>query len=174
MPHFQLNVQQGSYYAKFNGQDFPLIERVGERITLNVFGQTTDFTTKEATEIRLFTCDVCGENKSHISNYTTGCRIDKDGCKTCFECCGKQDMADLLALPVGGRSYLYLTKDDKGQWIVSNWPGTLKIAVPAPRKGRHNIARTRYDVWFSLEGAHFHGVQYGEWTQICHVRRIKG
>lgn len=174
MSHFQLNVQPGSYYAKFNGKNFPLIERVRERITLNIFGQPTDFTTKEAVEIHVFTCDVCGENKSHISNFTNGYGTDKDGRKTCFECCGKQDRADLLALPVGGRSCLYLAKDDNGQWSVSNWSGTLKIAVSTPRKGHHNIARTRYDVWFSLDGAQFHGVQYGEWTQICHVRRIKG
>lgn len=67
---------------------------------------------------------------------------------------------------------LYL-KHDKGGYYVSNWPGTLRFDCLI-RKGRHNIAGTRHDVWFDgPDGYVWHGTQYGEWTEICHCRRTQ-
>jgi hypothetical protein len=63
------------------------------------------------------------------------------------------------------------------RFSVTDWPGRLVIKLPDgyyPRKGRHNIAGTRRDVWFTFEGRTWHGVQYGEDTQLLHCRRLKG
>jgi hypothetical protein len=68
-----------------------------------------------------------------------------------------------------GRIALYYTGDE-----VINWPGTLRIPVDYSSAGRHNIAGTRTDVWFRFGGAEWHGVTYGEMTQIVHCKRKKG
>jgi len=39
----RIGVKSGSAYAKFNGQCFPIVEKIGNRISLNINGQTTDF-----------------------------------------------------------------------------------------------------------------------------------
>jgi hypothetical protein len=115
----------------------------------------------------VFNCHVCKQMITHDDTLTTGHGLDRDGNKTCFVCCGKQDREAMVR---DGRITLYLT--DKG---VTNWPGTLVFKpFTAPRKGYHNIARTRYDVWFVGPDKHiWHGVQYGEWTQICHCKRTR-
>ena len=67
-----------------------------------------------------------------------------------------------------GRIMLYLSNGE-----VMNWPGTLRFPAHV-RKGRHNIAGSRYDVWFAgPDGFQWHGVQYGDNTQICHCKRTK-
>jgi len=120
-----------------------------------------------------FTCHTCGENIIHTDTLTTGYGCDKDDNKVCFSCCGKED-ARVMA--TDGKITLYLTHDELisyGRGAVSNWPGTLIIPCTV-RKGRHNIARTRYDVWFTgPDGSQWHGVQYGENTQICHCRKLR-
>jgi hypothetical protein len=65
---------------------------------------------------------------------------------------------------------LYLNTKEK---TLSNWPGTFKIQLHYIRIGRHNMAGKRYDVWFDYAGNDFHGVTYGDFTQICHIKRIK-
>jgi hypothetical protein len=99
----------------------------------------------------------------------------------CYQCCGEMDVNDMRT---SGRALLYLTQEwcavyaDVGPArsrcnYVSNWPGTLKMRAYV-RKGRHNIARTRYDAWFTgPDGAKWHGVQYGENTQVVRCRRLK-
>jgi len=72
-----------------------------------------------------------------------------------------------------GRATLYLVKNDAGEWSATNWPGSLRFEIHHVRIGRHNIARTRKDVWFAADGAAWHGVQYGENTQILHCRKVK-
>lgn len=107
----------------------------------------------------------------------TGYGLDAEGNTYCYACCADRDRADMLAT---GRATLYLSGPHPDAysltaWRVSNWPGTLAFRCPAPRKGKHNVARTRYDVWFTgPDGAEWHGVQYGEWTQLVHCRRVKG
>jgi hypothetical protein len=70
-----------------------------------------------------------------------------------------------------GRAVLYLCESGR----LTNWPGSLQFRAHAMKEGRHNIAGTRIDVWFiGPDGARWHGTQYGEWTQLCHCRRVKG
>lgn len=62
---------------------------------------------------------------------------------------------------------------------VSNWPGSLKLKVYSMRIGSHNMANCRYDVWFEVLNPEtnrlekWHGVCYGDGTQICHCKRTK-
>ena len=114
-------------------------------------------------------CADCGK-ECIPDGCTTGYGIDKDDRKICFACCGENDRK---RLETDDRIDLYLTKNDAGEYTVSNWPGTLKIRCGTPRKGRHNIARTRYDVWFKAGGHEWHGVQYGENTQIVRCQKLK-
>lgn len=96
----------------------------------------------------------------------------------CYACCAETDQADMVA---DGRATLYLTHDQipRGTCYpfadghVSNWPGTLKLKCRVKR-GHHNIARHRYDAWFTgPDGKPWHGVQYGDNTQILHCRRVR-
>jgi hypothetical protein len=72
---------------------------------------------------------------------------------------------------------LYLTrksihKPNDGTWAVTNWPNTLSFPVQRITHDGHNIAGKRYDVWFyGPDGYVWHGVQYGETTQIVHCKR---
>lgn len=117
-----------------------------------------------------FTCAVCGETKQEPEDScTTGYGVNEKGEKICFACCGKLDTEEMEN---GRAPVLYLSKGKDGTWTVTNWPGTLRIPVSPPKKGRHNIAGSRYDVWFPFAGRHWHGVQYGEWTQVVHVKEI--
>lgn len=118
-----------------------------------------------------FVCSVCGrELQEREDSMTTGYGVDGDGNKSCFDCCGK---ADIEYMKENGKTILYLSKRDDG-WVVSNWPGTLKAHGVYVSKGRHNIAGTRYDTWFNGPDGHvWHGVRYGEWTEILHCKRTK-
>ena len=129
-----------------------------------------------------FKCNDCGEFKPVQTEGGTGYARLKDGSNICYECCGIRDRADMVKT---GRGVLYLSsvpapdcmKNQPWNTIrgrLSNWPGTLEFKVDATKKGRHNMAGSRYDVWFTgPDGKDWHGVQYGENTQICHCRRIK-
>ena len=115
-------------------------------------------------------CAVC--NAAFVATkFTPGYATRTDGTKICYECAGKADKANMIAT---GKATLYLTADG-GQWSISNWPGTLKIHCSmSPKKSRHNIAGSRYDVWFQgPDGATWHGVQYGDNTQLLHCKRTK-
>ena len=127
---------------------------------------------------------VCGDGKTTGRLYAHR----QDGAILCDACCGESDREDMIRT---GRAMLYLTmppasearstyglRDEflrfaNGALYLSNWPGTLRINLGAVKKGRHNIAGVRYDVWFDgPDGKEWHGVQYGDLTQICHCRRI--
>ena len=123
-----------------------------------------------------FVCADCGEEKIHVNPNGfggTGYGIVREGGveKTvCYDCCGKRDRADMSAT---GRAILYLTEGPDGA-LVANWPGTLKFRVRYKKAGSHNIARRRVDVWFNdCEGREWHGVQLGDFSQICRCRRSK-
>lgn len=120
---------------------------------------------------------ICGDGRDDGRYF---CR-HADGSILCDECCGEEDRRAMVET---GRATLYLSYQDYGKrgWLgekyvsatVSNWPGTLKFHSNLIKVGRHNMAGTRYDVWFKgPDGKDWHGVQYGENTQICHCRRIK-
>lgn len=107
------------------------------------------------------TCDRC--NKTLGSDgFSAGYGIDMRGMKYCYGCCALNDAEQMRR---DNRITLYLAKDE-----VTNWPGSLRIPVRAQRIGRHNMAGKRYDVWFRFAGKQWHGVQYGDNTQICHCR----
>jgi hypothetical protein len=71
-----------------------------------------------------------------------------------------------------GKGILYLTEKD-GRYILTDWPG--KLAFPCRvTKGRHNMARVRYDARFTgPDGKQWHSVTYGDNTQIAHCKRLK-
>lgn len=114
----------------------------------------------------------CGHDAdAQKTDITTGYGTTRDGRKICFACCGEMDRQELINT---GKGILYLTtRPNSDIATLSNWPGTLKLVCHVKR-GRHNIARYRYDVWFiGPDGKQWHGVQYGDNTQICHVKRNK-
>lgn len=117
-----------------------------------------------------FVCSSCGKAKEHISDITTGyARKGED--KICFDCCA---LYDKFLMRENGAIHLYLTYDKDGKVsYVSNWPSTLKISIYNVKIGRHNMAGKRYDVWFMFEGTKWHGITYGDNTQICHCKRTK-
>ena len=102
----------------------------------------------------------------------TGCGI-YEGKKVCYACCAVRDRKALMGLKGREQYHLYLTRNGDGKFYVSNWPGTLKIAVDYSWEGRHNFAGTRTDVGFTLDGKKFYGTQYGTMSEICHVRAKK-
>ena len=122
-------------------------------------------TTKDTTAVL-----ECGHVASEHGEHTTGYGTDEKGYRYCWECCAKRDQQQMKD---DGRITLYLTNPDSGQSVLTNWPGSLAIYPYRLSKGRHNIARVRYDVWFSFEGTQWHGVQYGDNTQLCHCKRVK-
>lgn len=117
------------------------------------------------------TCEIC--SKEIIGNgFLTGYGVNEAGDKICYECCGVLDRQDMIAT---GKAVLYLTVTKKNNFFkgyVSNWPGTLKINVQG-KIGRHNIAGIRYDCWFRFNGRNWHGVTYGDNTQLCHCKQLK-
>jgi len=117
-----------------------------------------------------FICSQCNENKVHESDFSTGYATNKAGEKICFDCCGKNDLDELVNLKPKQKTWLYLNTSTK---VITNWPGTLKINVGYIRQGRHNIAGKRYDTWFNLGQFNYHAVQFGDNTQICHIQKVK-
>lgn len=133
---------------------------------------------------------VCGDGKTEGRLYAK----TEAGAIYCADCCGEMDREGMIR---AGRATLYLSfpcnpRLGRGASVasrlgmqflcyspdevyVSNWPETLRIPVRGGvvKAGAHNFARIRYDVWFiGPDGKEWHGVQYGDNTQICHCRRV--
>lgn len=119
------------------------------------------------------------------------------GDKVCYPCCGALDCEHMLQ---HGKITLYLVKRNEYElgnqdlqdyarltnahiyppvvrtnFYIVNWPNSLSFkVVGGPYRGSHNIARVRYDVWFVGPDLHiWHGVQYGDYTELCHCKRTK-
>jgi hypothetical protein len=119
-----------------------------------------------------FACFRCREVKPLQTSGGTGYGADGNGNLICYSCCADIDREDMRRT---GKATLYLTAGADGTADVTNWPGTLRFRTGPVRRGRHNMAGTRYDVWFTgPDGKEWHGVQYGENTQIVHCKRVKG
>lgn len=90
----------------------------------------------------------------------------------CYKCAGEDEKTHMRTY---GCNTFYLTEttDTKKKWSVSNWPGTLEFTPTHVRKGKHNMAKVRYDVWFTFEGRVWHGVQFGNNTQLLHCKATK-
>lgn len=124
------------------------------------------------------TCSVCqSEIKKEANTGAMGYATNDKNEKICYDCCGDDDERYMIKT---GKMMLYLTAittaafsiHNESTYKVTNWPNTLSFNCGTVRKGRHNIAGTRYDVWFSGPDGHvWHGVQYGENTQVCHCKR---
>jgi hypothetical protein len=112
----------------------------------------------------------CGHPPSPHSEHTTGYGVDDQGNRKCYACCAEDDKQYMRD---HDRMTLYLVQRDPGKWVLTNWPGSFEIPVHGVTKGRHNLARTRYDCWVTFEGRTWHFTQYGDNTQIAHGRRIK-
>lgn len=117
--------------------------------------------------VHTFFCTKCEKEKTHESDISTGYGTDKDGNKICFDCCGIDDANNLTNLKKGDKYILYWD----GQNII-NWPSSLKIKPYSVKKGKHNMARTRDDIYFKFNGFNFHAVQYGSNSQIAHIKKI--
>lgn len=120
-----------------------------------------------------FICSQCHKVVTSGTGISAGYARDDHGNKICYQCCGEIDKKymmenDSITL------YLNVTKQD-GRYFegeVINWPGTIKAKVGG-RIGRHNFARIRYDAYFAFDNAVWHGVTYGNNTQICHCKKTK-
>lgn len=131
---------------------------------------------KPTSELNTTVCNVCHK-------WCNGYGLDSVNNPVCYECCAegdKQTMRDT------GKITLYLSKTADYEelqqrlgnakpsgWQVSNWPGSLVIPCMKVNVGRHNIAGKRYDAYFIFEGYIWHGVQYGDNTQLIHCKRTK-
>lgn len=117
-------------------------------------------------------CD-CGHAPSHgwplPAGYTggTGYGIDSNGRTSCYACCADLESERMRR---GEPVVLYLVDKDTR---VTDWPGVLSFPVDRHHKGRHNIARTRVDVWFRACGHNWHGVNIGD-SQAVRCRVVKG
>ena len=145
-------------------------------------------------------CKRCGnEIKAEPGSCGTGYALIKKGGKNvrvCYACCTEIDKKNMART---GRYMLYLVKrqaaggycslENKNDHIqrtpvaryregnsyayfVTNWPASLEIPCRVS-EGKHNIAGKRYDCWFYFEGYEWHGVSYGDNSEICYVRRTK-
>ena len=119
-------------------------------------------------------CCKCGK-PCKPSGISAGYAVDKDGNHYCYTCSSKHEEQTLRELPIGGKTYLYLTFDKENcRWKLQNWTGLLSIPIYSVKRGRHNFAGNRYDFWFVYHGNTYHGVQYGDNTEVATVTRIKG
>ena len=121
----------------------------------------------------------CGHTPSKHNDCSTGTAHTAGGKEICWECCAIADKQTMIAEGNSRNLPLYLTHDAflHGSKFtlgkVTNWPSTLVFTCNV-KKGKHNIAGSRYDVWFTgPDGKQWHGVQYGEWTQVCHCKQTK-
>jgi hypothetical protein len=117
-------------------------------------------------EMITFKCSRCEQVKPVQTEGGTGYALQDNGAPVCYACCAELDKEYMRE---HGKISLYLADRD-----VTNWPGSLRFPVWSIKKSPHNIARWRYDAWFNGPDGHvWHGVQYGENTQLIHCKRTK-
>ena len=127
------------------------------------------------TKANTFTCSDCGQTKPIHTTGGTGFGQDDEGNIFCYSCCARRECASMKET---GRATLYLSYQDVDnsrfrRYRVGNWTGDLEFNASV-RTGRHNIAGVRYDAWFKgPDGYEWHGVTYGDNTQLCHCKRTK-
>jgi hypothetical protein len=59
-----------------------------------------------------------------------------------------------------------------GRVHVGTWDGSFNWPVTCVREGRHNMAGTRTDCWFTFEGQKWHGVNIGD-NELVRCKRNK-
>lgn len=80
--------------------------------------------------------------------------------------------AEIEAMKQTGRAVLYLHKRADG-FHVGSWDGSQDFSPWWVSFSRHNIGRTRTDVWFNFDGATWHGVNIGN-NDLVRCKRTKG
>jgi len=96
----------------------------------------------------------------------TGYGVDPvTGERRCYDCCAERGIEIMRRT---GRAVLYLDGD-----CLTDWPGRLRFPLLRRTKGAHNMAGTREDVWFTLDGHEWHGTQYGRWSTVAHCKRTR-
>jgi len=119
-----------------------------------------------------FLCSTCKQTLPVQTNGGTGYGRLPDGSLVCYHCIGIQD-GHALANAKKGEKFIYYLSSRDGVHEISNWPGTFRQLVGHIVKGKHNMARVRYDFWFRFSNRKFWGVQYGDNTQIAHIRCVE-
>jgi hypothetical protein len=83
---------------------------------------------------------------------------------------------EVEALKKHGKGILYLATekcaDGFERSFVQSWDGSFKALVCNRNTSRNNSGATRIDVWFSLDGSNWHGVNIGD-NDIVRVSRCK-
>lgn len=112
----------------------------------------------------------CGHAPSQHESFTSGFGV-MDGKRYCYDCIAKMDRQTMMETGTSESLPLYLVDNNK----VTNWPASLSFPLyGSARKGKHNIAGSRYDFDFiGPDGFIWHGAVVGEWTQIAHCKRTK-
>ena len=105
-------------------------------------------------------CKTCGCT-INVSDWDigSGFALSETGDITCYACCAESEKEYMIE---NGRIELYLIWTNNKLEAV-NWPGTLRFP----------ITKVRYDVWFDFDGYEWHGVKYGNDSEICHCRKTK-
>ena len=105
-------------------------------------------------------CTGCGKETHEYG-------MNGKGEKFCYDCCGVLEKRQLLELRPKETLVFYLSEHE-----VTNWCGTMHIKCTV-KEDRHNIAKVRRDCWFKLGGNCYHGVQYGNSSELCYIKRVK-
>lgn len=112
----------------------------------------------------------CGHAPSESNSLAAGYAQDKSGRRICYDCAAQIEQQGMIE---NKRATLYLTRDNDGYLWITNWSGRLKIKVRYAKKGRHNMARVRFDAWFVFNGYWWHGTSYGLNTELIHCKQTK-
>jgi hypothetical protein len=119
------------------------------------------------------TCSICSE-QINGTGISPGYALNDSGEKICYKCCGVQDAVQLSAITGKEEMYLYLSfNKEKKTYEITNWPATLIINPTRIHSGKHNIAGTQTHVWFRFNHEYFHGVNFGNTSQVLVVKKIK-
>lgn len=98
----------------------------------------------------------------------TGYGVTPDGIVHCYACCADVDRESIMQ----GRPFVGYLVTSGERPEVTNWPGTFRVRAHV-RRGRHNIARERRDVWaYMPDGFIWYGRNAGD-TQLLMMRRTK-
>lgn len=121
-------------------------------------------------------CSQCGEiiTAPALRSIATGYALGSDGEIVCYDCCAEHDKAQMRArLPIV--LYVEWTRDSAEGLLpsrVMNWCGSLRLPISYWSRGSHNIARTRFDIWFKFDGVAYHGVNIGD-NDILRCKALK-
>lgn len=119
-------------------------------------------------------CHGCELALPNPSGGVTGYRLDEFGNAFCYACCAKIDKERMVR--DGKSDFLYLSMDGAGEWVITNWPGSLRFKAIRVSLSDHNMAgkNGRRDTWFvGPDGKVWHGVSVGN-SDVLHAKRTKG